>query len=219
MVAGPHGKIYIGSDPDYGLFGGALSVYDPNRNEKRVYRHIVKNQSIASLAYIEKWDTIAAGSSIRGGTGTRAIEKEARLILWDPKEEMKIFEVVAVPQATTIRSLASTEEGVIYGITENGKVFVFDTQKREVKKVFDLGFNNPLEISLHPGPEGKLYGLAQEAIFVIDPKTDQVSLLVKPSVPITSGMAMIDRKIYFGSDGNLWEFEIPSEPAPLKPPE
>lgn len=216
MLAGPHGKLYIGSDPDYGLFGGAISVYDPEKNERRVYRHVVKNQSIASLAYIEKLDLIAAGSSIRGGTGTRAVEKEARLILWDPKEEKKIFEVIPVPEARTIRSLASTEEGIVYGVTEDGKVFVFDAEKREVKKVFDLGFEDPLEISLQPGPEGRLYGLAEEAIFVIDPKSDQVSPLIKPTVPITSGMAMIGRKIYFGSDGNLWEFEIPSKPSLLK---
>jgi hypothetical protein len=105
---------------------------------------------------------------------------------------------------------------VVYGITENGKVFVFDAERREIKKVFDLGFKNPVEISLHPGPEGRLYGLAEEAIFMIDPKDDQVSPLIKPSVPITSGMAMIGGKIYFGSDGNLWEVEIPSGPAPVK---
>ena len=99
MVAGPHGKVYVGSYPDYGLMGGAISVYDPKKNEKRVYRHIIQNQSIASLAYIEKLDLIAAGSSVRGGGGTRAIEKEAKLILWDPKEEKKIFEIIPVPGA------------------------------------------------------------------------------------------------------------------------
>jgi len=37
--------------------------------------------------------------------------------------------------------------------------------------------------------------------------------MVKPPVPIHSGMAMLDRKIYFGSGANLWEFEIPDEPS------
>ena len=52
----------------------------------------------ASVAYIDKSDLIAAGSSVRGGTGTRAVEKEAKLILWDPKEEKKVFEIVPVPE-------------------------------------------------------------------------------------------------------------------------
>jgi hypothetical protein len=40
-----------------------------------------------------------------------------------------------------------------------------------------------------------------------------VSLVGKPTVPIHSGMAMVGRKIYFGSGVNLWEFEISNEPS------
>jgi hypothetical protein len=103
-------------------------------------------------------------------------------------------------------------DGMLYGITYNEKVFVFDPEKREIKKVFDLGFKEPREISLQLGPDLRLYGLAKEAIFFIDPRNDQVSLVAEPSVPISSGMAISGRKIYFGSDSNLWEFEIPVEP-------
>ncbi len=213
MVTGPHGNVYIGGYPDYGLLGGAVSVYDPKKNEKRVYRHIVQNQSIASLAYIDKLDLIAAGGSIRGGTGTRAVEKEAKLMLWDPKEEKKIFEVVPVPEVKTILSLAVTGEGLLYGITDNEKVFVFDPERREIRKILDLGFKEPREISLQLGPDLRLYGLAKEAIFSIDPRNDQISLVTKPTVAIHSGMAMLGRKIYFGSGANLWEFEIPLEPS------
>jgi hypothetical protein len=213
MIVGPYEKIYIGSYPGYGLLGGAISVYDPKTSEKRIYRHIVQNQSIASLAYIDKLDLIAAGSSVRGGGGTRAIEKEAKLILWDPKEEKKIFEIIPVSGARTILSLAMSIDGKLYGITDNEKVFVFDVGKREIQKVFDLEFKEPIEISLQPGPEGKLYGLSKEAIFFIDPKNDQLSLLVKSPVSITSGMAISGRKIYYGSDAHLFEFEIPLDPS------
>jgi len=159
-------------------------------------------------------DLIAAGSSVRGGNGTRPIEKEAKLILWDPKEERKIFEIVPVSEAKTILSLAATEDGILYGITDNEKGFVLDVDKRVVKKVFDLGFKDPLEVSLQGGLEGRLYGLAQEAIFAIDPRNnDEVSLIARPPVSIESGMAILGRKIYFGSGANLWEFELPHEAA------
>jgi hypothetical protein len=217
MLAGPHGRVYIGGYPDYGLMGGALSVYDPKKNEKRGYRHLIQNQSIASLAYIEALDLIAIGSSVRGGTGTYAIEKEAVLLLWDPKEEKKVFEIIPVLGAKTILSLAAMDK-ILYGITNNEKVFIFDSEKREVKTVFDLGFKEPRDISLQPGPEKKIYGLAKDAIFIIDPKNDQVSLLARPSIFITSGMAILGRKIYFGSGANLYEFEIPMEFLP-KPAE
>ncbi len=213
MIAGPHGRVYIGGYPDYGLLGGAISVYDPEKNEKRVYRHIVQNQSIASLAYIDKLDLIAAGSSVRGGTGTRAVEKEAKLILWDPKEERKTFEIIPVPGAKTILSLATTVDGIVYGITNDEKVFVFDPGKREIRMIFDLGFKEPREISLQLGPDLRLYGLAKEAIFFIDPRNDQVLLVAGPPAEIDSGMAILGRKIYYGSGANLWEFEIPIEPS------
>jgi hypothetical protein len=213
MVAGPHGKVFIGGYPDYGLLGGAIGVYDPKKNEKRVYRHIIRDQSIASLVYIEKSDLIAGGGSILGGTGTHAVEKEAKLMLWDPKEEKKIFEIAPVPGAKIILSLAVTVEGLLYGITNNERVFVFDPEKKEIRKIFDLGFEEPREISLQLAPDLRLYGLAREAIFFIDPGSDQVSLVAKPPVPIHSGMAMLGRKIYFGSDANLYEFEIPIEPS------
>ena len=214
MIAGPHGKVFIGSYPDYGQMGGAISVYTPQTGEKRVHRHVIENQSIASLVYVPSFDLIAAGSSIRGGNGTRAVEKEARLILWDPKEEKKVFELIPVPEARTILSLVSTRDGRVYGVTDTEKVFVFDITKREVRKVFDLGFKDPLEVSLQLGPGGRIYGLAREAIFTVDPFTDQVSLLAKPPAPIDSGMALLGRKVYYGSDANLWEYEIPSEPSP-----
>jgi hypothetical protein len=213
MISGPHGKVYVGGYPDYGLLGGAIGVYDPEKNEKRAYRHVITNQSIASLAYVEKLDLIAAGSSVLGGTGTRAVEKEAKLMLWDPKEEKKVLEITPVPGAKTILSLATAVDGVVYGITNNEKVFVFDPEKRETTKIFDLGFKEPRDISLQLGPDLRLYGLAKEAIFSIDPRNDHVSLLAVPPVPIHSGMAMMGRKIYYGSGAGLWEFEISVEPG------
>ena len=211
MIAGPHGRVYVGGYPDYGLLGAAIGVYDPKKNEKKTYPHIIQNQSIASMAYIQNLDLIAVGSSVRGGTGTRAVETEAKLILWDPNDGRKVFETIVVGGAKTVLSLATTKEGVLYGITDNEKVFVFDSEKREIKKIFDLGFKNPIEVSLQLGLDGRLYGLASEAIFAINPKDDQVSLLGRPPTPIDSGMAILDRKIYYGSGANLWEFEIPPD--------
>src|SRR4030043_21508 len=112
----------------------------------------------------------------------------------------------------SLLSLAGALDGMLYGITDNEKVFVFDSERRVIKKVFDLGLKNPREISLQLGPDFKLYGLAREAIFSIDPKNDQVSLVANPSSPIHSGMAILNHTIYFGSGANLWEFEIPIDP-------
>ncbi len=211
LVAGPHGKIYIGTYPDYGLHGGALSIYDPETDKKKIYRDIVANQSISSLAYIEEFNLLVGGTSIRGGGGTRPIEKHARLILWDPKEETKVLEIIPIPGAKTILSLAVIRKDLVYGITDQEKVFVFDSSMGEIIKVFDLGLKQPLEVSLQPGPDGLLYGLTRETIFSIIPGKDEVLPLTRSPVPITAGMALSSGKIYFGSQSNLYEFEIPTD--------
>jgi hypothetical protein len=43
-------------------------------------------------------------------------------------------------------------------------------------------------------------------------KKGEVFPMAKPPVPITSGMAISGRTIYFGSHANLYELEIPSNP-------
>ena len=141
---------------------------------------------------------------MRGGTGTHATEKEAKLIFWDPQEEEKVSEIVPVPGAKTIVSLAATQEGVLYGITDNGKVFIFDPEKREMKKVLDLGFQNPRDLSLQLGPNGMLYGLAKDAIFIIDPKTTRFPFLPnhrRPSIqawPFSVGKSTTAREPIVG---------------------
>ena len=82
-------------------------------------------------------------------------------------------------------------------------------RRKEIKKILALGFKEPGEVSLLLGPDSRLYGLAKEALFLIDPKNDQISAVAKPTAPIDSGMAILGRKIYFGSGATLWEFEIP----------
>jgi len=194
-----------------GSWGVPISVYDPKRNDKKTYPDIIQNQSIASLAYIEHLDLIAVGSSVRGGTGTRAVEKDPKLILWDPNEEGKVFETIPVAGARTVLSLATTKGGVLYGITDNEKIFVFDSEKREIKKVFDLGFKNPIEISLQLGPDGRFYGLAAEAIFAIDPKDDQVSLLGRPPTPSIQEWQCWTGRSTTVQGLIFWEFEIPPD--------
>jgi hypothetical protein len=44
------GKLIIGTIPDYGKLGGALTIYDIATGDKQVYRDIIKDHSIVGLA-------------------------------------------------------------------------------------------------------------------------------------------------------------------------
>src|SRR5262249_53910726 len=40
-LAGPLGRVWLASVPDYGMWGGPLSYYDPRTGEKKAYYRIV----------------------------------------------------------------------------------------------------------------------------------------------------------------------------------
>ena len=52
MVTGPMGRVWIASVPDYGLWGGPLSWYDPGTEQFGSYRDIAGEASCWSLAWL-----------------------------------------------------------------------------------------------------------------------------------------------------------------------
>jgi hypothetical protein len=79
MIDGPDGMIYIGSHPPYGQLGGAMAVWDPRQNKTiENYHHLVRNQSIVSLAYEPQSGLVFGGSGNFGGGGTQASESRSR---------------------------------------------------------------------------------------------------------------------------------------------
>ena len=53
-LAGPLGRIWLASVPDYGRWGGPLSYYDPGTETKKAYYRIVGDGSCYTLAHLEK---------------------------------------------------------------------------------------------------------------------------------------------------------------------
>jgi hypothetical protein len=64
MLTGPGNKIYLGAMAGYGQLGGPLTVWDPATNHVESFHHVVKDQSVVSLA--------VANGMIVGGTSTRS---------------------------------------------------------------------------------------------------------------------------------------------------
>ncbi|HID21396.1 MAG TPA: hypothetical protein EYP14_03230, partial [Planctomycetaceae bacterium] len=70
-LAGPLGRVWVASLPDYGLWGGPLSWYDPQSGQKKAYYGIAGDASCYTLAHLEKAGLLAVGTNISGGSGTR----------------------------------------------------------------------------------------------------------------------------------------------------
>ncbi|HJO28842.1 MAG TPA: hypothetical protein QF708_05520, partial [Candidatus Poseidoniia archaeon] len=67
MVAGPAGKIWVVSIPDYGMWGGVLSWYEPGTGKfGGRHRHIIENCSPISITHLDDVDLLAIGFSYYG---------------------------------------------------------------------------------------------------------------------------------------------------------
>ncbi len=121
------GRLLIGSIPDYGTLGGALTVIDLASGVKTVLRDIVPAQSVVGVA--QKGDVIYGSTTIQGGLGVVPTADEAKLFTVDAKTLKKTGEfALKLPtgqRPTLIGGLDIGPDGLLWG-SADGWVFALD---------------------------------------------------------------------------------------------
>lgn len=118
--------VVVGSAPESGELGGAVTLWNPDTGELRVHRNVVPDQSVVSLVY--DGELVWGGTSIQGGYGADPTATEAKLFAFDLETEEVVFETSVVDNATTIAPLR-LHDGVVWG-NADGTLFAFDPGKR-----------------------------------------------------------------------------------------
>ena len=156
-LAGPDGRAWVASTPDYGRWGGPLSWLCPKTGRRHAYYRIAGDASCHSLAYLPKQDLLAVGTSIGGGTGTRPKVDQAVVFLWDRKAEKKVWEGTFEDQVRSINMLLTTPDGHLVGTFLGSKsgLFFFNPESREFEKTLALPGGRPLDNGLQIGPRRK----------------------------------------------------------------
>lgn len=205
MLSVPELKtIFIGTVPGYGLLGGALATYSPDKNTTEVHRDLIPHQSIVTLAY--KDGLVYGGTSIWGGLGIQPTEKEARLFAWDPRTRKLVFEIVPVKDAQGISSLMCGPDGNLWGWAE-GTLFIFNPVTKSVvysEKKFSAdgpvrhywrgGFMTPVV-------NDRIYGMLFGNLYELNVKTKATTLLAKGDLEL---MIRDDGgRLYFVEEDNL----------------
>lgn len=122
MVAGPAGKVWVASVPDYGMWGGTLASYDPETGKFESHRHVIEDCSGFSMTYLAEDNLLLVGFAVQGGTGTRARAERAGLVLWDPDEDEEVWQGDFGLNINTVYELLSMGGGLVYAtILENGE--------------------------------------------------------------------------------------------------
>lgn len=197
-------RLYIGSNPNYGQLGGALTILDLTDETFQVHRNIVADQTIASV--LVDGTTGWGGSSISGGTGTTPVATQAVLFRFDPVTGAKAAEYVPVPGAGAINELSLGPDGRIWGLAD-GTLFVFDQASTSVVATVAL-FSGPAgygqgEMAWHPN--GHLYVTCQGRLLDVDPLA-MTSTTIKDSGT---------DKAYLGADDRVYLLHRPVGQANL----
>ncbi|WP_054957309.1 hypothetical protein [Paenibacillus dakarensis] len=208
------GYVFAGTVPDYGIRGGALSVYDPAAGTWDVYPDIVKDQSILGLAYKE--GLIFGGTSIWGGLGVEPAEEPARMFVWDVATRTKITEFVPdIPDMDAVPSLIgglfAGPDGLIWGAVY-GTIFAMDPSTLRVVKSRVIVPTDPSKSSwkmvfLRWGPDGLLYTTLGNRLIAVHPETlDYVQLVDNPINDLTIDQA---GRLYYGVGQELFRLVPP----------
>jgi hypothetical protein len=214
MVAGPGGKVWVVSVPDYGMWGGTLSWYDPARDRfGGGHRHIRPDCSPVAITHWRDRDLLVIGFSIYGGSGTVPRARQAGLALWDPHADREVWQgdlglptigVMDLEYAGADRAYA-----LIHPVPENllaADLVLIDLDRRQIVDRAPLaGIGGwPLEVSWQCD-DRYLYGATRESVYRVPLGTTRIEVLWRTDRQNgpTAGGALLDGRYYFASLAKL----------------
>ncbi|MBE1491477.1 PQQ-like beta-propeller repeat protein [Plantactinospora soyae] len=203
-------KVYVGSTPDYGLWGGALTVYDVATGIRTTHRNIIPDQAVIALAVIG--DRLWAGSTIGAGGGTEPRATEAKLFTADLATGEKITEYTPVPGAFAISSVALGPDGMVWGLAD-GELFVLDpatgatVHRRDVPGSYtgahDELFVNPADEHVYASLDGYLLRidpLSKAVTVVRDAQTYRLTQDGQGNLWFRNGVKAANGAVQYGSN-------------------
>lgn len=123
-------RLAIGTIPDYGELGGALTLVDTETGELEFHRDVVPDQSVISLAYAD--GLIYGGTAISGGLSSTPTATEARLFVWDVESASLVWEGPVSDEAGYVAGLSWGADGMLAGGTSDGLLFELDPATYEI---------------------------------------------------------------------------------------
>jgi hypothetical protein len=199
-LAGPLGRVWFASLPDYGMWGGPLSWYEPKTGKKGVYHRIAGDGSCYTLAWLEKRNLMAVGTTIQGGTGTRPKVDRALLFLWDYRAEKKVWEGSPDRPVHAFNALVAAPDGMLYGTITGGgapELFAFDPAKRVFTARTKLPEGSPLDNGLALGSDGFIYGFTSSCFYRVRPPGLKTEVIAREENGFDIPGPIIGKDVYY----------------------
>jgi hypothetical protein len=205
LAIGEDKRVYVGSLAPYGQVGGALGIYDPAADAvTENYRNIVTNQGISALCFGARSNLLYGGSSTEAGGGAQPVATHCVFFIFDTTLRRKTVQFPVVYGDSMIGALTAAHGKVVGVSLPSNTLFVIEETSRRVlfKKPIPFGRFHVGALKYYP-PHDKIYGLAGNTIFTVDPATGEMAPVAVSPSHISCGLAVTDSGIYFGSETKL----------------
>ncbi len=220
VLAHPDGRhVLMGGNAQRAMVGSGLLIYDTQTGEEVVLDRpdLVRDQGINALVGLPGGDVLV-GTTTEASTGGIASATAAMVYRLDLKTRKITGRWTLEPATRAVRDLILGPDGLVYGLAEGNRLFVFDPKHNEFVHDAELtgygrvsGGQAPRSMAL--GPDGKIYALFREAVVQIDPGTGNHRAVARPGVPINAGVAIQGGRIYFSSGARLLSAALPGMPT------
>lgn len=155
------GKAIIGSIPDYKYVGGALTIYDPDTKQSKVYRNLIPDQSITGLCYEN--GIIYGSSSVACGLDANPTKQYAEIFRFDMNTGTLLSHKAPNLSGFSapvggIGDVAIGPDGLLWAAT-TGTVFAMNKDTLEVVKQIKLtNESQPSSYKQYWWPKSVLFG-------------------------------------------------------------
>lgn len=216
ILAYTDGKtIIMSGTPEYGYTGGGLIFWDRKKKDPLIVKDsvIILDQSTMSMVALPGGKFLG-GTTTQPGTGGEKKAKEAELYIMDVVSKKVEWHAALIPEVQSYSDLCVGADGLIYGIAETTKFFVFDPVKRTIihQENVDSTFGRTTSAQspriLITGPNKNIYVLFVKGIVKVEPGTFKLSMIAESPLPIIAGGDYLDGKIYFISGSHLISYKL-----------
>jgi len=217
LLAHPDGNtIVLAGTPGYGYTGGGLLFWDRAAGTRTLVEHteILPEHSTMSLVALSE-GKLLGGTTTGAGTGGEKKAKQAELYIIDMATKNIDWRQVTFGGAQSYTDMCSGPNGLVYGVVDLRRFFVFDPAKKMVVHEEDtsakFGRTNSQQGPrvFVTGPDGRTYMLFVRGIAVVDPDTFAITMLAESPVPIGAGGDILDGRIYFSSGSHVYSYAVP----------
>lgn len=198
-------QLIIATDPYYGLYGSAISIYNTESKSIETIKNIVGRQSIKCMVLDkDNPNYVYIGTTNRGTYGNNPLNENAHIIKYDIASRKKIFDIIPDKKNGIIRSIAY-ENGVLYFITEN-EYNLYSINVNNFKIIKMLHKSHMKEIL--GSADGNLYGISEKALWSIDKKSLMEKQISENLNYLTNIFEdPVQNKIYFFNNTSLYSYE------------